>query len=194
MPVNVSYDFSGMNYHGGNLWEYIRDGEIEVVRKELKKGNFDPNDYNLADTAALNNRIDILKMLIEAGVNVHAKSEMALRSAARRGHLEIVKLLIEDCGADIHALDDGPLRWAAEIGQYETIKYLIEKGANIHARDDEAFKSICKCRCILNREDLQNYSKLMALFIELGVDTSLYKRQISYFKRNMKKEALERII
>jgi len=43
--------------------------------------------------------------------------------AAERGHLEVVKYLIEN-GANIHAADDYALRWAAYNGHLEIVKYL----------------------------------------------------------------------
>ena len=67
-------------------------------------------------------------MLKEKGVDAH--NDPALTWSARKGHLEVVKYLIE-AGADIHANNDKALNYSALYGHLEVVKYLIEKGANI---------------------------------------------------------------
>lgn len=50
---------------------------------------------------------------------------MLLSIAARHGHLNILKYLI-DHGGDIHHNGDEPFRWAANNGQLDMIRYLLE--------------------------------------------------------------------
>ena len=75
--------------------------------------------------AVKNNDLESIKDLVEQGANLHTENEEALRCAAEKGHLEVVKYLI-----DLHASEDGALRWAAEYGQLEVVKYLLEHGAD----------------------------------------------------------------
>ncbi|KAK8126836.1 uncharacterized protein PG998_002595 [Apiospora kogelbergensis] len=67
-------------------------------------------------------------------VNVKDSSgESSLHLASARGHLEVVKLLVEK-HADVKALDNGgwtPLHKASRNGRLEVAKLLIEEGANI---------------------------------------------------------------
>ncbi len=50
---------------------------------------------------------------------------------SERGHLEIVKYLVDN-GCDVHYLDDASLESAVEAGHLEVVKYLmIEKGVRI---------------------------------------------------------------
>jgi len=48
-----------------------------------------------------------------------------LRKAAKYGHTEVVKLLLEQ-GADVHADNDWALVWAADNGHKEVVKLLLE--------------------------------------------------------------------
>ena len=89
--------------------------------------------------AATNGQLDLIKNLIEQGVDLHVESEAALRSAANYGHLDVVKYLV-DRGADIHVKNEYPLRWAANNGRLGVVKYLVEQGADIHVDDEEALR------------------------------------------------------
>ena len=82
-----------------------------------------------------------LKSLIIKGVDIHARDDYAFRWAARNGHLEVVKYLVEDCDADVHAYDDHAVRWSAERGHLEIVKYLVEEcGADVRNKDDYALR------------------------------------------------------
>jgi Ankyrin repeats (3 copies) len=64
-----------------------------------------------------------VKALLEAGANLHAQDDLALRLAAFYGRNNVVRTLLE-AGADVHAHDDGPLRWARDARRTDTIKTL----------------------------------------------------------------------
>jgi hypothetical protein len=70
-----------------------------------------------------------VKMLVDAGADVHANDDFALRYAAENGLTAIVKVLL-DAGADVHACNNYALCWAAaEKGHTEIVKMLIDAGA-----------------------------------------------------------------
>jgi ankyrin repeat protein len=75
-------------------------------------------------------------------MNVDARGghhERAIQAALYKGHLSIVRLLI-DCGADIYSLDvkgSSLLHIAAQTGDPEAVSLLIECGADVNARDGE---------------------------------------------------------
>lgn len=79
--------------------------------------------------------LDIIKELVEEGANIHVCDDYTLRWAAKNGHLEVVKYLIEK-GADI----DDAFQLAAKSGYLEVVKYLAEKGADIHAGNNYALR------------------------------------------------------
>ena len=69
---------------------------------------------------------------------------MSLYLAARKGHIEVLKLLL-DKGADISVANaDGwtPLNAAASSGHLEVVKLLLDQGADI---------SVAKARLSLHR-------------------------------------------
>lgn len=72
---------------------------------------------------------------------MHAANDYAFRWACARGHLEVVKVLL-DAGADLHAQEDFALRNAVKLRRTEVVKFLLEKGAYINANDNEAAKEV----------------------------------------------------
>lgn len=55
-----------------------------------------------------------------------------LLGACQRGHLEIVKYLL-DVGANVHVDHDSPLQWASQRGDQDLAELLLERGANAQA-------------------------------------------------------------
>lgn len=113
--------------------------------------------------AALNGHVEIVKVLLEAGADVNAKSgrsgltplhEAAKKEhvdeAAKNGHVETVKVLLK-AGADVNAEDgdgDTPLLYAAgkrtiedilnpavNFEKVEIVKMLLKEGANVNAKN-----------------------------------------------------------
>ena len=88
----------------------------------------------------LNNRkTDEVKSLI----NDRTNGATPLVMAAKNGHLEVVKFLVENCAADVvyagsvtfdgETIDGAPPLWcAAAAGHLEIVKYLIKKSANVN--------------------------------------------------------------
>ena len=68
--------------------------------------------------------------LNKKGANIHAFDDIALRTASTKGHLEVVKYLVEH-GANIHENDDEAFRYAAKHGHLDVVKYLVEKGVPV---------------------------------------------------------------
>ena len=108
--------------------------------------------------------LEVVKYLIEKGADVHTKNDSALRTSAEKGHLEVVKYLIEK-GADIHAVNDSALHFSVLYGHLEVVKYLIEAGADVHANHDLAL------RWSANSEHLE----IVKYLIEKGANIDLIK-------------------
>jgi hypothetical protein len=76
-----------------------------------------------------------VKALLAKGVDVNAKTDYgatALHFAADKGHVEVVKILLQH-KADVHAKDTSysarPLAWAFTRNHVEVVKVLIEAGS-----------------------------------------------------------------
>jgi Ankyrin repeats (3 copies) len=72
--------------------------------------------------AAKGGHMEIVKLMIEKGAT---NFDWAIKYAAKGGHMEIVKLMIEKSATYFNA----GMAYAAEGGQMEIIKLMIEKGA-----------------------------------------------------------------
>jgi len=77
-----------------------------------------------------------VKAFLDKGVDANAKTRYgatALSYACDKGHVEVVKLLIER-GADLNVRDtfygEVPLGWALSRGHAEIVKLLLDKGAS----------------------------------------------------------------
>jgi len=76
----------------------------------------------------------IVKLLIDHGADATARKSLALRTAACRGDIESMKLLIEHV-ADINTVN---IPVVAQCNQLEAVKLLYEHGADIHVDNDFA--------------------------------------------------------
>ena len=129
----------------------------------------------------------IVNSALQHGADIHANHDGALRLAAGNGYTDTVKVLL-DRGADIHAYDELALRWAAKYAlelpsgrpqaalrpgakpsqaepsraktHAETVKLLLDRGADIHAEDDQA---------LLNAAENGN-TEIVKLLLDRGAD------------------------
>ena len=101
----------------------------------MGRGDLRAKEDKALRMAARNGHRELVKYLLEQGADLHAENDEALQLAAVNGHLEVVKYLLEQ-GADLHTENDRVLRWAAEYGHLQVVKHLVEQGADLHAYDN----------------------------------------------------------
>ena len=75
--------------------------------------------------ASFHGHADVVKVLLEAGADIHNGDDYAIRSASYHGDSEVLRLLLE-AGADVNARDDHALRWASENDHAEVVKILTD--------------------------------------------------------------------
>ncbi|VDK44413.1 unnamed protein product [Anisakis simplex] len=102
----------------------------------------DTDDCSLLHWAAINNRLEVAKLLIDRGCNVNTiggvLASTPLHWAARHGHTRMVALLVSN-GADLHIRDvEGftALHVAVQFGRSPTAAYLIATGQSVDERDE----------------------------------------------------------
>ncbi|MEI4804073.1 ankyrin repeat domain-containing protein [Bacillus sp. FJAT-51639] len=121
----------------------IKLGDINEVKQLIGNDTEILNTMTLFGTwlhvAAKKGHLEIVKYLIEKGIDIDAKGgtfdASALNLAAGAGHLEIVKYLIE-AGAelDVSLAKRNPLFGAIYDGHKEVVEFLVEKGIDISIR------------------------------------------------------------
>lgn len=86
--------------------------------------------------------VDIVRHMLDIGVDVHANEELPLIWACMRGHVEVARLLLER-GADPHTLF-GILLFSCKYGHVEVARLLLECGADIHVNDGSPLLLACE--------------------------------------------------
>ena len=94
--------------------------------------------------------VSVVRLFIATGMDIHARDAdgmTALMWAAREGHVEVVRILVEQwvAAADAQAQDDDGttvLMWAARGGDVEMVRFLLENGANINARNNNGITAL----------------------------------------------------
>lgn len=127
-----------------SLQQAVKSGHIQVASALIDAGedvNAKSNRNGRAlQSAALRRYIDTVAMLLHRKAEINAKPEhprcrSALQSAAARGHLDVVDLLLN--GADVNgkpAWDSGQtaLQSAASGGHVDVLKLLLDHGAAVN--------------------------------------------------------------
>ena len=99
-----------------------------------------PSNVGILHGMADLGRADVVKYLTNAGVDVNARvghynkyEKTLLHKAVVKGHVEVVKMLIEaGANLDLSGGSTSPLLQAANEGQIDIVKLLIDAGANIN--------------------------------------------------------------
>ncbi|KAL4861263.1 ankyrin repeat-containing domain protein [Aspergillus spectabilis] len=103
-------------------------------------------------TAVLSGAMDVIKLLVERGADVCAKSgvngETALLCAAVAGYLDVVEFLI-DKGAEVDAVSDRhnttALLGACDQGHLDVVRFLlVDKKADLSIVDKDGFSPLMK--------------------------------------------------
>lgn len=114
-----------------SMIEDCKSGDIKSIQRAIENGA-DVNSFagKPLSEATINGHLDVVKVLIENGLDV----DKALIDTSRNGNLEVMKLMIEN-GADVNANDilvkANPIIIASYNGHLEAVKLLHQNGADI---------------------------------------------------------------
>lgn len=133
-----------------DLLNAVKREDIQAVQYAIERGaNVNVRviggiltGYTALMFATYRGRVDIVKLLIEQGADIHATTKLgdsALFIAITQEHANVAKLLIEQ-GANVHSHNrhgENPLMVAinTEKAMPEVIKSLLDHGAKVEARD-----------------------------------------------------------
>ncbi|GEM06499.1 ankyrin repeat protein [Rhodotorula toruloides] len=136
---------------------------------------------NLISTACQNGDIERLVSLMSGaggdGANESNRFTLAnqtnphtglapLHYGAQRGHVDVIKWLIEDCGA-IPELEDGdgetPLHKAAHSGYLDVCRFLVSREVNVDATDSDGWTA-------LHNASSRGWLDIVRLLLEVGAD------------------------
>ncbi len=109
--------------------------ELEYLARKLVPTNKEYNKEYGMLYASKKGHLEIVKYLIEQGANSNSFHGYVLIYASESGHFPVVKYLVKH-GANIHAHDEYPLRVASQNGHLEIVNFLTEEGADIHIFND----------------------------------------------------------
>ncbi len=120
--------FDRFGYVGGDVLRKYKGNRSwsEYYIQDLRKINKD-NANDVVVDESINGRLDLVIIALKFDVNsdyIH----IAVREAARSGHLDVVKYLVE-YGADLRS--KYIIEFAREGGHSDVVKYLVEHGADI---------------------------------------------------------------
>lgn len=134
----------------------VIEEQVEVVADLINQG-FDINaqDKNLISPlhfAVETRNLKILKLLLDAGANVHARiadnkktkdSNTPLHKAIKSNNVQILKLFLNAIG--VNSVDDykfTPLHLAARWGNSNTLKFLLDAKADVNAKNVKGYTPI----------------------------------------------------
>ena len=110
-------------------------GYTEQVLSLLQAGaDVHANNDSALRISSEDGNTEIVQLLLQAGANVNANNDSALISASANGHTEVVRLLLQ-AGADVHARDGEPLTRASRTTNIDIVQLLLEAGADIKTRN-----------------------------------------------------------
>ncbi|KAL3451657.1 ankyrin repeat-containing domain protein [Aspergillus insuetus] len=193
---NGAEDEKELGYHGCALDAAYCNDNFEIMKLLIAwdaKGLYDAADYNAifqsaADQGDLQTLTYLLDFVPDATNPGPIGDGTALLQAAKGGHIEIVRFLIEKSSPlDIH--DNETLVAAAAGGHTEVLKIFMDEGADVDARDTDGY-------FLLWIASSHGHLDTVELLIEYGADVNLQHKNCTAIDiaRQRDREDIEKCI
>ena len=146
-------------------------GHLNLCKMLIDKHKFDLHmTDNEGCTAVLysapSGNYELVAYFVEMGADIHLKrgdGRTCLHIAARKGHFNLCKMLIDKHKVDLHDTDNEgwtAVHCSSQSGNYELVAYFVEMGADIHLKTDDGRN----CLHIAARE---GHLRLCKYFLEI---------------------------
>ena len=207
--INEAFRWMIKECEEGTHKDFYPEYLVDMVCLYGELGDITKSVYGLPIASELG-YMELVKALIEDGVDVTAEDNLALANAAYKGHYEIFKLLIKN-GASPKSESNYCLRWSSANNKFEIVEYLLENyfffpddlgqalngaatnghleivklllkyGANISYNDSDGFRSAC----------FNSHVEIVKLLIENGADIYLndLSENANYYVRELLEDA-----
>ncbi len=156
-----------------DIVEAIINDDYLKIKQAIKKGvdleQIVENELNENEESllffALHHKcsFDTIKLLIDSGIDIERVDDEGvslLDEAIVSGSLELVRFLVEEKGMDVNSTKRKsgftPLMQAASYGYTDIVDFLLEKGADIHARDNNNL-NVLEYTKKLQRKNMQKH-------------------------------------
>ena len=167
-------------------YDFPMDGPAVMPPGEFKDRDWDDEDQDSDQEgefmmAATHGKIDELKGLLEAGLDVNMTGDdgtTALSLAALANQVEAIELLLAR-GADVNVTndkDDTPLHAAAFFGSLDALELLIAAGADVNARNANGESPLDVCSVEWSQE-LRGIVEFVNGFLRTRIDAETVREQ-----------------
>ncbi|KAJ3032715.1 hypothetical protein HDV00_007191 [Rhizophlyctis rosea] len=119
--------------------DVVFGGDLPSLKFILDQINDIRNMDDGLDTACRLGNPSKVKVLLEAGADIHIAEDDCLGVAAEHGHIEVVKVLLA-AGADVQAGNEKALVTAAMSNHISIVELLLEAGADVNAINAQALR------------------------------------------------------
>ena len=152
--------------------------EVEMLlRKPLSPDTKKKNGQTALQVAAEAGNLECCALLLEAGANKDAMAfrsrSRALHFAARSGHLDFVRLFLEE--GNLNVVDHSgktALHLAAENGHLEVVKWLLKAGADKDA-------AVVGFVTALHLAAMQGHLEVVQLLLEVGASNTTHALNVA---------------
>lgn len=137
-----------------------RNGDLDLVKFLIEHGvDIQSNNNDILEAAFEGNNIDIIKFLIEKGAELQARLNTFMYIACGNNNMKLVKLLMNN-GFDIKNVVYS-INVSCEYGHLNLVKFFIEQGADVNQS-----LLLCSVRFVSGTDEKNDRLNLVKFLVE----------------------------